>query len=166
MLSITLGFEFSPKLFAQPAIMLVANILPPLAQTTATLVGIAATLAGFRSILSPKSFAQSFGLPQSDPQPRLQGQDQEVRSQSKSLDSSNPFIPVVGVRNIATGLSILTFSLQNKSQTTGTVLLCNLAAMVGDTVICYRLGARGSETSHLVASMVFALLGGYMALQE
>ena len=142
------------------------DILPPLAQTTATLVGLAATAAGFRSILNPRSFAQSFGLPQPDPQPRPQGQDQEANPHLKSATGSNPFIPVVGVRNIATGLSILAFSLQNKARTTGMVLLCNLAAMVGDTVICYRLGTRGSETSHLVASMVFALLGGYMALQE
>ena len=132
------------------------DIVPALARFTAAILGLGAAAAGIRSILKPEPFAESFGLPQS----RL-----GTSKRSDSRLERNAFIPVVGVRNIATGLSILTFSLQNETRTTGIILLCNLAAMIGDTVICYRSGTMGSERSHLVASLIFALLGGWMALQ-
>ncbi|KAK7902357.1 hypothetical protein LTR67_002002 [Exophiala xenobiotica] len=172
------------------------TVLSYIAHLATLSVGLISIAAGLRSLLKPADFATSFGLPpspsrspawlpvshQHDRKPSLEKQTQ-TQSESKHVvpdspsssephhyrpetEIDNPFIPVVGVRNIALGLSILAFNLLNDTRTTGVLLLCNLVSMAGDTVICHRQGSKGSAVSHLVASLVFAGLGGYMVLRE
>lgn len=151
--------------------MQVHDILSSIAQVTALLVGLAATAAGVRGILKPDDFATSFGLPstkssawmtQHGAESKFAAATDSAISAPETDADSNAFIPVVGVRNIALGLSLLVFTIMRDPRTTGILLLCNQVTMVGDTIICRRKGAPGSATPHLVAGVVFALLGGYM----
>ncbi|KIW13583.1 hypothetical protein PV08_08772 [Exophiala spinifera] len=152
------------------------------------LVALVSIAAGVRSILKPVDFATSFGFPPSrssgwshtsietlepseekgnvylDQQPSHEPAYCETTTTATSHDT-DPFIPVVGVRNIALGLSILVFAGLNEAHATGILLLCNLVSMAGDTILCRRKGKRGSEMSHLVATLLFAWLGGYNILQ-
>lgn len=163
------------------------TVLPYIARLATFLVALISIAAGVRSIVKPVDFATSFGFPPSHPRfwrrtslenqtfvgekPNPEEEQAEPEQPSATLlaapllDETNPFIPVVGVRNIALGLSILVFALLDEAHATGILLLCNLVSMAGDTVLCRRQGTRGSESSHLVATLLFAGLGGYNVLQ-
>jgi len=140
------------------------------AQAAAALVGLAATAAGARAILQPDRFAQSFGLPDGGPTTSPDENPTDlVKSPTAATDASpcgsaDPWIPAVGVRNVALGVSLVAFSLLASARTTGLLLLCNLVSMLGDTLVVYRFRQTPASpvTSHLVASFVFAMLGGYM----
>jgi hypothetical protein len=141
------------------------------AQAAAALVGLAATAAGARAILQPDRFAQSFGLPDGGPTTSPDENPTDlVKSPTAATDASHggstadPWIPAVGVRNVALGVSLVAFSLLASARTTGLLLLCNLVSMLGDTLVVYRFRQTPPSpvTSHLVASFVFAMLGGYM----
>lgn len=116
-----------------------------------------------KSILNSESQVENIAEPSSQVHPQPQAQ----------VTTLNPFIPVVGVRNIATGLSLLAFSLTNDPSTIGILLLCNLVSMLGDTLICYRYRAWDADATkgpdgvkaHLITSLVVGFLGSYMALQ-
>ncbi|KAJ9644275.1 hypothetical protein H2204_001626 [Knufia peltigerae] len=168
-------------------------LLPYIARLATFFVAIISIAAGVRSISKPIDFATSFGFPPPQLSWRQMSQDtktpisnekstvgdrfKSLRSESESepspsttstkpsTDSTNPFVPVVGVRNIALGLSILAFTVLDEVHATGVLLLCNLVSMAGDTVLCHRRGTQGSESSHLVATLLFAGLGSYNVLQ-
>ncbi|KAK4942658.1 hypothetical protein LTR10_017606 [Elasticomyces elasticus] len=153
--------------------MQVQYILSTIAQVAAFLIGLMAVAAGARGILKPNDFAASFGLP-STKSPAWMNQNGSESMSEKDTErpatpastsesqSENPFIAVVGVRNIALGLSLLVFTLMRNTHATGVLLLCNQVSMIGDTITCQRKGTPGSSTHHIVAGVVFALLGGYM----
>src|SRR5271156_6254269 len=111
--------------------------LPYLAQSIATLLGLTVTAAGIRCIVAPQPFATSFGLP------------------SKQGSDSSDFIPVVGARNIAIGLSLLSFSFQGNPQAMGTVLLCGLASCIGDIVVVRLKGDKNAASHHFIVGVVF-----------
>ncbi|KAI1615360.1 hypothetical protein EDD36DRAFT_462876 [Exophiala viscosa] len=157
--------------------MHVQYLLSTIAQVAALLVGLMATAAGVRGILKPNDFATSFGLPStrspawlsqhgSDSTSEKDTERPATPTSTSETQSENPFIAVVGVRNIALGLSLLVFTLLRNKQTTGILLLCNQVSMIGDTIITQRKGTPGSSTHHIVAGVVFALLGGYMAMSK
>lgn len=152
-------------------------------RTASFLLGLACTGAGIRGILAPRSFAEGFGLPQPHSQSRLSilNQKQPAAQPQRKLSSSsepdvnldfsstsngNPFIPLVGVRNVSAGLSLLLFSLHQNRRFAGVLLLCNLVSMAGDTIICHSTGTSKSVNVHLLASLVAGALGGYMVLRE
>ncbi|KAB8346069.1 hypothetical protein FH972_023121 [Carpinus fangiana] len=103
---------------------------------------------GIRALYRPRAFAETFGLPQSKAAPH------------------NPFITVVGARNIAGGLALFTFCYLDNKRAIGIQMICGLVTGVTDAVTCYQYGSRDAATGHAVMSILFGALGGYLISRD
>jgi hypothetical protein len=151
-------------------------------QTITTLISVATILAGTRAILIPNTFAECFGLPQTQSQQHICTnitadvfQDEDIKNTGTFEEqyhepiipgntSTNAFIPLVGVRNITVGLTLLVFTIRGDNTDIGIVLLCSLVAMLGDSWVCFRQGERGAVRSHVISAVGFAGMGAYLTM--
>ena len=112
------------------------------AKATTLLIATTGTIVGLRSFISPLATAQSFGLPQ-----------------SQNPSAFDPLIPVVGGRNLASGLAIYALAYQRNWKALGATMCCGVVTAVTDAIVCYRYGARDAAVGHGVAGLLIMSLG-------
>lgn len=112
-----------------------------IAHSTAYAVSMLGTTIGIVALSRPADFARGWGLP----------------SQSNS-----PFVYVLGGRNIALGLLLLTFSYRGKLEEVGTVLLCLPTAAGVDAIVTWTFGDRRMVWKHIFPALLMTGFGWYL----
>ena len=109
--------------------------------TLGYLLSCALVAIGTRAILDPVSVSKMYGIP--------------------TEDSTGSYVPVMGIRNISTGVSIGTLLLQGQKRAAGTVL--STALLVGslDVWITYRYAGQWTTevSNHLLGDGIAGAVG-------
>ena len=118
------------------------RILPPLS----SLMGILALSGGIYSIVDPRAFSATLGIPV-----------------SASTSSALPFVSFAGARNLSTGITTLTMLYLGQKKAVGVSLMCGVVTCMMDAWICSRYeAAEGKAMGHAVMGVVVGLLGAGM----
>lgn len=122
--------------------------LLPTFQAVSIIFAISAVITGMQALVNPVGFSKSFGLA-SD-------------SKSKHSDSlSKSYISLMGVRQLSTGIILLTFALQNKRTEMATILAIIGVLVAGTDGIFLALGAtKSAGLFHAVPGAAIAALAG------
>jgi hypothetical protein len=124
---------------------------------------ISAVLTGVQAIVNPVGFSRSFGLPIT-----ISKDDNKPHSTANS--HGNPglsYVSLMGVRQLATGITLLTFAYQEKWTEMATILAILGIVVAGtDGYYLARSGARNSGVFHAVPGAVIALLAGAVVLTD
>jgi hypothetical protein len=115
-----------------------------IAQIAAYVVSILSTVLGLYSIIEPSGFIRGWGLPK---------------------QSASPLIYVLGGRNLALGILLLSFSYRDKLEEVGSVLMCLSIAATLDALVTWRFGDRRKVLGHVVPGVMMAGLGWYFVFQ-
>ena len=127
---------------------------------------IAAIVTGTQAIVDPIGFSHSFGLPITIVKDADKSKSTPVSHLYKS--NGNPimsYVSLMGVRQLATGITLLTFAYQKKWTEIATILTI-LGIIVAGTDGFYlsRSGARNLAIFHAVPGALIALLAGVIIL--
>lgn len=135
---------------------------------------IAALFTGAQAIVDPVGFSRSFGLPLSttridftEPAIDQDGASSKAAAIShydRSLTMS--YVSLMGVRQLATGIILLTFALRSKWTEMATVLLIIGIIVAGtDGIYLSRAGAKGLGQLHAIpGALIAALAAGVLFL--
>lgn len=113
---------------------------------------------GLQFILYPTKAASEFGIPIS-PSPST------TWTSTASKGVSPLYLPVLGSRNLASGLAIGTFLYQGNNKAAGTVLCCGFMIGCMDIWACFKHegGKMGKATwTHFVGNGVFTAVGAWL----
>ncbi|GAM83009.1 hypothetical protein ANO11243_009950 [Dothideomycetidae sp. 11243] len=119
-----------------------------------------AVLTGLQALLSPLSFARSFGLTVA---PTKNASAATTRASPRDqLDNANvalAYVSLMGVRQLATGVTLMVFAFYGKWQEMA-VILTILGVLVActDGVLLYRAGLKGNAAFHAIPGLGIALL--------
>ena len=94
--------------------------MPNIAQGSAVSFSVLLTAIGIGSFISPDALAEAYGLPETS------ASQDKTAGPAPSRRKTNPWIPIYGSRDLALGLSALTFAYQRNFRAMGTVLLCGV----------------------------------------
>ncbi len=104
-------------------------------------MGLALTLQGLNFSYNPSTSLSNFGL---TPTPHMK----------------SPLIPIMSSRNIALGISFLTFGIMGMSKAAGIMMVIGSLAPVVDWYVAEKWGGKGKGMSHAIGAVVSAGLGG------
>lgn len=118
--------------------------LPSFPQAFSYAIGGAAATADFSALSkhTAPSYTRSFGLP--------------------DRASWYHFIGVMGARNVAIGLSMMSFAFREDWKGVGTLMTCSTFCGLVDTVITWKYGRRESSYVHIAGTMVMAVGGWFL----
>ena len=122
---------------------------------------VAAVCTGVQALFGPVSFSQSFGLPLEEPKPDRE--DAKSKPESAATASQHDFavsyVSLMGVRQLATGVILLTFAHQRKWEEIATILAIIGLLVAGiDGFYLARAGKRNAAIFHAVPGALIALL--------
>jgi hypothetical protein len=129
------------------------DYLLPTFKTISVIFAISAVATGAQAIVDPLGFSRSFGLPLNSTR------TDAVDHYQYSLTMS--YISLMGVRQLATGIILLTFAYQNKWTE-----MANILAIIGivvagtDGIYLSRAGARKLGRFHAIPGALIAALAG------
>lgn len=122
-----------------------------------------AIITGVQSIVAPVSFSNFFGLPV-EKRRKLTSASAAPSPAHESVPNIS-YVSLMGIRQLATGITLFTFAYQGKWQEVATVL-CILGSVVATTdgFYLYRSGAKRQGIWHavpggLIALLAFSVLG-------
>ena len=134
--------------------------LLPTFQTVSLIFALSAIITGAQAIINPINFSRSFGIP-------LLAADQ---SKSQPQYNSNPlttYVSLMGIRQLATGLTLLTFAYQGKWTEMATILSILGTVVAGtDGIYLSRSGARNQAMFHAIPGALIALLATATVLTD
>ena len=142
------------------------NFLLPTFKTVSIVFASSAIVTGTQAILDPIGFSRLFGLPI-----RI-AKDADESKSTAILHSDKPngnpgmsYVSLMGVRQLATGIILLTFAYQKKWTEIATILII-LGIIVAGTDGFYlsRSGARNLAKLHAIPGALIALLAGAIIL--
>lgn len=138
------------------------NFLLPTFKIVSITFASSAIVTGTQAIVDPIGFSRSFGLPVTVVKDADKSQSTPISSFDKS--NSNPiisYVSLMGVRQLATGITLLTFAYQKKWTEMATILTI-LGIIVAGTDGFYlsRFGARNLAKLHAIPGALIALLAG------
>lgn len=117
--------------------------LLPIFKTISLIFAFLSIITGLQPLLFPVSFSKSFGIPIPDPSP------------------TKTYISLLGIRQLATDLTLLTFAYQDKWTEIATVLAIIGFVVAGmDGVFLARAGNRGNGVWHAVPGAVISNCNG------
>ncbi|KAF2431480.1 hypothetical protein EJ08DRAFT_610426 [Tothia fuscella] len=146
------------------------NYILPTFKIISIIFALSAVVTGIQSILDPIGFSQFFGLPITPPK----NAPNKSTSKSTTTPSRSPddnitlsYVSLMGVRQLATGITLLIFAHQNKWTEMATILII-LGLLVAGTDGFYlsRSGARGAGIFHAIPGALIALLACGVVLTE
>ena len=124
-------------------------------KAVSVIFAIAASIGGIRAVMDPIGFAKSFGLPLSKP---TTDSAQPLKDHGSS---SMSYVALMGVRQLGTGIIILTFAYQNKWTEVATILAIIGILVAGtDAIYLSRAGERGLGRFHAIPGALIAALAG------
>ena len=146
------------------------DYLLPVFKGVSLVFAIAAVGTGAQAIFDPAGFSKSFGLPPNtkmiDPIDALLDRDDTVAPKATAIPhqrrgSAMSYISLMGVRQLATGIILMTFAYQNKWAEMATILAIIGILVAGtDGVYLARAGATGQAKVHAVPGALIAALAG------
>ena len=130
------------------------DLLNPLFKFVSVTFAVAAVATGIQAIVDPIGFSRSFGLPLA---PQLKPNALEL--QKPNNDAATPYVSLMGVRQLATGITLLTFAYQAKWQEMATILtILGFVVACTDAVFLAQSGAYGKARFHAIPGALIATL--------
>ena len=143
------------------------DYLLPTFKTISVMFAISAVATGAQAVVDPVGFSSAFGLP-------LRSTTHTMGSKVDTADSSRPtatsqyhcsltmsYISLMGVRQLATGVILMTFAYQNKWTEVATILAIIGIIVAGtDGIYLSRAGARKLARFHAIPGALIAALAG------
>ncbi|KAK4697782.1 hypothetical protein P7C71_g353, partial [Lecanoromycetidae sp. Uapishka_2] len=130
------------------------NFLLPTFKMVSVLFASSAVVTGIQAIMDPIGFSRSFGLP-------IAIVKDVVNSQSAPIS----YVSLMGVRQLATGITLLTFAYQQKWTEMATILTILGILVAGtDGIYLSRSGARNLAKLHAIPGALIALLAAAFIL--
>ena len=135
------------------------------------LFAISAVVTGVRAIVDPIGFSKIFGLPLSmsaiDSVKSLNNDEDAVILSASTTCSdyhrsvTMSYVSLMGVRQLAIGIILLTFGYQNKWNESATILAIIGIIVAGtDGIYLSRVGERGLGRLHAIPGALIAVLAG------
>ncbi|KAJ9604854.1 hypothetical protein H2200_010969 [Cladophialophora chaetospira] len=120
----------------------------------------AAIVTGLQAIMDPIGFSHSFGLPITLANDTDKSKFTAISPSSKPNGSPiKSYISLMGVRQLATGITLLTFAYQQKWTEMATILAILGIVVAGtDGIYLSRAGARNLAKFHAIPGALIALL--------
>jgi hypothetical protein len=142
------------------------NFLLPTFKMVSVAFASSAIVTGTQAILDPIGFSRSFGLPITIVKDADKSKSTAISHFYKP--NGNPimsYVSLMGVRQLATGITLLTFACQKKWTEMATILTI-LGIIVAGTDGFYlsRSGARNVAKLHAIPGALIALLAGAVIL--
>ena len=128
-------------------------------QAVSLIFALSAIGTGLQAILAPASFASSFGIPLG-PMPAPSPTKPKSRSANTNTnDRASAYVSLMGVRQLATGITLLVFAQQGKWQEMATILsILGIVVAGTDGVFLAMSGQRGKGVFHaLPGAMISGL---------
>ena len=146
----------------QPSSLSTMNLLLPAFKTVSLTFAIAAVVTGTQAILYPMTFLRSFGLPFT---PVKEADKPTSTANLPKDDPITSYVSLMGVRQLATGMTLLTFAYQRKWTEMATMLTINGILVAGtDGFYLSRSGAGKKGLLHAIPGALIALLSAAVAI--
>ena len=144
------------------------DFLLPAFKIVSVIFAILAIITGTQAVVDPIGFSCSFGIPikavqdKNGPKPTL-----NLHAHKHNSDPTTSYVSLMGVRQLATGITLLTFAYQEKWTEMATILTI-LGTIVAGTDGYYlsRFGTRSQGLFHAVPGTLIALLAGAVILTD
>ena len=143
------------------------DYLLPTFQAVSVIFAIASVATGAQAILDPVSFSKSFGLPLSPTEiksivsPVNSSTTETYRSYQDHRNLAKSYVSLMGVRQLGTGIILLTFAYQGKWTEMGTILAIIGVVVAGtDGYYIAQGGSRGQGQFHAIPGALIAALAG------
>lgn len=142
------------------------NYLLPTFKTVSVMFAISAVATGAQGILDPVGFSKFFGLPLSPTITTHSVYSLADKDNSKTMATLNhdrsltmSYVSLTGVRQLATGITLLTFAYQNKWTEVATILAIIGVVVAGtDGVYLSRNGTMASGVFHAIPGALISAL--------
>ena len=138
-------------------------------QLVSVIFAISAVVTGVQSLVDPVGFSKFFGLPLTPSTASPIDRDTAGTSRTTATLQSHrslamSYIQLMGVRQLATGLILLTFAYQHKWTEAATVLAIIGVVVAGtDGIFLARAGHRDLGLFHAIpGALIAALAGGFI----
>lgn len=132
-------------------------ILPAFKAVSVTFASLA-VVTGAQALCKPVGFAASFGMAL-QPLPKKNDADKNPNCLGKETAAS--YVSLMGVRQLATGITLLAFASQGKWTDMATILvILGLVVAPTDGLFLYRSGAKAKGPFHALPGALIALLAG------
>lgn len=134
------------------------NYILPTFKAVSVTFACLAVATGAHALWNPVGFAASFGMPLRPP-PRENDVNINANQPGGKTDAS--YVSLMGVRQLATGITLLAFASQGKWTEMATILtILGLVVATTDGFFLYRSGAGAKGPFHAIPGALIALLAG------
>lgn len=117
-----------------------------------------ASATGAHALWNPVGFAASFGMPL---QPFAKKNNVDIGPNRLDGKTAASYVSLMGVRQLATGITLLAFASQGKWTEMATILvILGLVVATTDGFFLYRSGAVAKGPFHALPGVLIALLAG------
>lgn len=139
--------------------------LLPIFKVVSSIFAVSAVGTGVQALIDPVAFSRTFGIPVAP-----------VKATSKSTTAPSPsgpdsgaatlsYVSLMGIRQLATGLTLITFAYQKKWTEMATILTILGFVVAGtDGYYLAQTGARSQARFHAIPGALIALLSGAVCL--
>jgi hypothetical protein len=138
----------------------IMNFLLPTFKLVSVVFACSAIVTGTQAIVDPIGFAQFFGLPITIAKDADKSKSTAIPHLHKS--NTNPtesYVSLMGVRQLATGITLLIFAFQKKWTEMATILAVLGVLVAGtDGIYLARSGARNQGKVHAIPGALISLL--------
>ena len=142
------------------------NFLLPTFKIVSVVFASSAIVTGTQAIADPIGFSRLFGMPNTIVKDADKSQSTPISHFYKS--NGNPiisYVSLMGVRQLATGITLLTFAYQKKWTEMATILIILGIVVAGtDGFYLSRFGAQNLAKLHAIPGALIALLAGAITL--
>lgn len=137
------------------------NFLLPTFKTISLTFALSALVTGIQALADPITFSRSFGIP-------IPAAKDTNNSNSNSNGSPiKSYVSLMGVRQLATGITLLTFAYQQKWTEMATILsILGIVVAGTDGVFLWRSGAGKGALFHAIPGALIALLAGVVVVMD
>lgn len=143
------------------------NLLLSIFKTVCLIFSFSAIFTGAHALLIPASFASSFGIPLIPPSSTVNSAEESKLTASAHHDKLFPsdpasaYVSLMGVRQLATGLTLLVFAYQGKWTEAATILAILGIVVAGtDGIYLASSGAWSLAKFHAIPGALIAALSG------
>lgn len=152
------------------------DVLLPTFKIVSVVFAISAVVTGLQAIINPIGFSRTFGLPlittTIEPSELLTDQDSALTSRATTVlhsqrNLTKSYISLMGIRQLATGIILLTFALQRKWIEMATILAIIGIVVAGtDGIYLSRAGAKSLGWLHAIPGAAIAVLASGVVYSE
>jgi hypothetical protein len=136
----------------------IMNFLLPAFKMVSVVFAASAVVTGIQALVDPIGSSRFFGLPVTIP---------TVKDADQSQSTTTSYVSLMGVRQLATGITLLTFAYQRKWTEMATILTILGFVVAGtDGFYLSRSGARNLGIFHAIPGALIALIAAAVVLTD